>query len=323
MAKPARELKDHTHHLLARILKGTSLNGLGVDSPRMVQVLNSVVPVVQSAAERTDALYRAEDGSIWHVEYDMGSGHGRVTRWIRYHLAVAEHYPRQAVQTVIVWGRRRTPLLLRVQGVTLEAKQVCLRNQDGDARLHAWVQRGEPLEAAQALEVALLPWMGLRPPYGEKLRQILPLLAGMDRRRREGVVQALLAFTYERAPPEDWEHMVEVLDVMGLASKLWEDLDRKIRAEGRAEGQAEGRAQGQAEGQAQGLRSGRCQDVLDAFEARFRVVPAAVKRAVAQEQDAERLSVWLRGIIRATDEAEAVRIVTGAHGRSQDGGVRG
>ena len=122
---------------------------------------------------------------------------------------------------------------------------------------------------------------------------------------------------------------------MGLASKLWEDLDRKIRAEGRAEGQAEGRAegraeghaegraQGQVEGQAQGLRAARCQDVLEAFEARFNVVPAAVKRAVVEEQDAERLSVWLRGIIRATDEAEAVRVVTGAHGRPQGGGVRG
>ena len=147
----------------------------------------------------------------------------------------------------------------------------------------------------------------MRPPYGEKLRQILPLLAGLVRRRREGVVRALLAFTYRQATPEDWARTVEVLDVMGLPSKLWEDLDRKIRAEGRAEGRAAGRAEG--------FRAGRRQGVLEVFEARLNVVPAAVKRAVAEEQDAERLSVWLRGIIRAIDEAEAMRVVAGAQER--------
>lgn len=89
--------------------------------------------------------------------------------------------------------------------------------------------------------------------------------------------------------------MLEVLREMAITPNLFEDLKDIGRADGRAEGEAKGRRA----------------EVLEAFKARFEAVPEAVQQAVSTEKDGEVLSAWLRGIIRAKDQVEAVRIVIG------------
>ncbi len=295
MPEPSREIKDHTLRLVATLTEGASLKSLGVESPRMVRILDSVVPVLVSAAERTDVLCEAEDGSIWDIEFEMGTGHGRVVPWMRYHLAAMERYPDRPVHTVIVWGKRQTPLPLRAGAITMKANQVCLSRRNGDAVLRGLVARGRPVAAEEVPEIALLPLMGLSPPYGEKVREVVPLLAGLDAGLRDTVLKAMLVFLYERVTPEEWAHLAEVLNTMGLPSKLWEDMYNKGWAEGEAKGEAKGR---QA-------------DVLEAFEVRFETVPESVRQAVSAEKDGDVLSAWHRGIIRAKDQAEAARIITG------------
>ena len=122
---------------------------------------------------------------------------------------------------------------------------------------------------------------------GEKVREVVPLLAGLDAGLRDTVLKAMLVFLYERVTLRGWAHVAEVIGAMGLPSKLWEDMYNKGWAEGR-------RA-----------------DVLDAFEVRFAAVPAAVRQAVSAEKNEARLAAWHRGIIRATDLSEAVRMVIG------------
>ena len=94
---------------------------------------------------------------------------------------------------------------------------------------------------------------------------------------------------------------------MAITPNLFEDLEAMGREKGRAEGRAEGRTVGEAEGRIEGRQA----DVLDAFKVRFDVVPEAVCQAVSAEKDGDVLSAWHRGIIRAKDQAEAARIITG------------
>ena len=142
---------------------------------------------------------------------------------------------------------------------------------------------------------------------GEKVREVVPLLAGLDAGLRDTVLKAMLVFLYERVTLRGWAHVAEVIGAMGLPSKLWEDMYNKGWAEGAAKGEAEGEARGEARGRAEGRRA----DVLDAFEVRFAAVPAAVRQAVSAEKNEARLAAWHRGIIRATDLSEAVRMVIG------------
>ena len=53
--------------------------------------------------------------------------------------------------------------------------------------------------------------------------------------------------------------------------------------------------------------------VLEAFAARFDAVPAAVRDTVAQASDLERLSQWLRVVVRAQDADGAAAAVLETH----------
>ena len=79
MALQGRVWKDHALRLVFSILaRGGSLRPLRIDAPRMVRALDSVVPTVQTAAHETDALLEAEDGSVWHLEFQFGGGQEQV-----------------------------------------------------------------------------------------------------------------------------------------------------------------------------------------------------------------------------------------------------
>ncbi len=53
--------------------------------------------------------------------------------------------------------------------------------------------------------------------------------------------------------------------------------------------------------------------LLEAFAARFEDPPAAVRDAVAATSDLERLSQWLRAVVRAADATEVAAAVLGDH----------
>ncbi len=119
----------------------------------------------------------------------------------------------------------------------------------------------------------------------------VPLLEPLEPALREVILNAMLALAYFRASPAERRRVMEVLAEMAITPNLFDDLKDMGRAEGRIEG--------------------RRADVLEAFAVRFDAVPEPVRQEVGTERDAERLTAWLRGIIRATDRAEAVRVVLG------------
>jgi hypothetical protein len=80
---------------------------------------------------------------------------------------------------------------------------------------------------------------------------------------------------------------------------------REGRAEGRRQGRAEGRRQGRAEGRRQGLEEGQLRtardDVLNILEARFKKVPARVKKALSTVDDRKTLKLLLRQAVTAVN----------------------
>ena len=291
---PSREMKDHVLRLVFSILaRGGSLRSLvAADAPRLVRALDSVVPTVQTAAEETDALLEAEDGSIWHLEFQFSGGREQVARWVRYHLAVVERYPDRDVHTVILWGMRRRPVRLVAGEVVFGARQVLLGEQEGDQLLEAY--SGGHVSPEDAVLLALLPLMRVRRPMPELIAAAVPVLEPLEPALRLDILTAMSALAYfraSRASPVEQARVLEVLREMAITPNLFEDL----------------KDMGRAEGEAKGRRA----DVLEAFEVRFEAVPEAVRQAVATEKDGTVLSAWLRGIIRAKDQAEAVRLVTG------------
>ena len=200
--------------------------------------------------------------------------------------------------TVIFWGRRRGPeRAFRLGQVTFQPRQVFLQDLFAEAELARWSLRAKqgPLGREAALELAMLPLMRHTLGMRALLEAALPVAERLEADLRAPTRAAMLCLGYgELQTPTDraWARG-ELLNMPVVGQELFEDLVR--------DGERAG-----AVHQAQ-------KAVLEAFAARFDAVPTAVRDAVAQASDPERLSQWLRGVVRAQDAAGAAAAVLDAH----------
>jgi hypothetical protein len=266
----------------------------GVPCPEEVEVLPPVIPLLETKAVVVDGLLRGvDDGSIWSLEFEMGSpDYGRL---IEHHVAVARAYPDTQVETVVFWGRNRpTPHEVRCGRATLEAHQVFLAAMDGDGelrRLRQVVAEGQSLTSGDILLLATLPLMHHEQRVWDVVAAAAPLAAGLPPHLERGVVSAMGALAYSALKPEERPFLLEVLGRMPVGEELFEDL----RHEGEVRGE---------------LRRARAA-VLEAFEAHFDHVPASVREAVAGVEDLALLSAWLRATVRARDVTAAEQAILG------------
>ena len=306
MAEPPRESKDRSLRWLFDLAVGCTLEGVQVHSPRLVRVLPSVVSTVQVRADEVDKVFEAEDGSIWHLEFQQGGGGRQDTiRLATYHLALAASYAPHAVHTVIFWGRGAPPARrLVVEEVEFRPTQVFVGSMDGAALLSQLLdqtKRGILLAREQLVAVALLPLMRHRESMLEVLRHLRPVVETLTPELQRPVMGAVTALAYSRLTPEEKPRIREVLIGMALAEEFFRDMTEL----GRQEGWQQGLEQGRQQGRQQGLR----ETLLDGFSVRFGAVPAVVREAVDAVEDLDRLRGMCRAVLRAKDQAEAQRAV--------------
>ena len=253
--------------------------------------------------EQTHRAFLAEDGSIWTFEFQFRDSGVDLARMAGYHLSRVRQYPRQAVHTVVSWGRRLPSRQhLQVQQVTSQPHQVFLQAMLAEEEVERWRQgsQQEPsLGREAALELAMLPLMRHTLGMRALLEAALPIAERLEADLRAPTRAATLCLGYgELQTPTDraWARG-ELLNMAVVGQELFEDLVRDGEEKGRREGEVH---------QAQ-------KAVLEAFAARFDAVPTAVRDAVAQASDPERLSQWHRAVVRAQDAAGAAAAVLDVH----------
>jgi len=302
MPEPPRESGDHALRYLSALTPGSSLSIFDLPSPRFVRVLPSVVPVIATAAEETDQVLEGADGSVWHLEFQLGGGAGDAARLLGYHLALLGSYPHRQVTTVVFWARatkRPEPLEVDHQ-VVFAPYQVFLGSMDGAALLaeiSAQVAQAEPLSLDQLLAVAMLPLMRHAGSLLEVLRRAQPLVQTLEPKLQKPVMGAMAALAYSRLSPEERSRIREVLIGMPVAEEFFQDMKRE----------------GLQEGLQEGTVTAKREAVLDAFSLRFGAAPPSVQGAVEASTDAVRLTEWYRAIIRAPDRDAAQRAILGTH----------
>jgi hypothetical protein len=294
MAEVPREHNDHALRWLFQHLRNPSPRGFGVPCPEQVEVLSPVTPLLETKAVVVDGLLKGvPDGSIWSLEFEMGTtDYGRL---IEHHVAVARAHPGAQVESVVFWGRRHaSERVWRCGQATLEAHQVFSPDTDGASelrRLQAATPAGAALTDGYILLLATLPLMRHETRLWQVLQAVAPVAAASPADVEHGVVTAMGAMAYSALDPAERPHLLEVLGRMPAGQELFEDLRR--------EGELRG-----------ALRVAR-QAVLEAFEAHFDDVPAAVRTAVAGTEDLALLSAWLRTVVRARDAQMAAEAILG------------
>ena len=290
--EPPREKRDHGMRYLFDEVPNPSPRVFGVPCPENVEVLSPVIPLLETKAVVVDGLLRGvDDGSIWSLEFEMGSpDYGRL---IEHHVAVARAYRGTRVETVIFWGRDRSePHVVQCGRATLEAHQVFLPAMDGTKelrRLRQVVAEGQALTSGDILLLATLPLMHHQQSMWDVVAAAAPLAVGLPPNLERGVVSAMGALAYSALKPEERPFLLEVLGRMPVGEELFEDL----RAQGRHEGEIRDRREA----------------VLEVFTVRFQSVPEDVRRAVERADRLEVLRAWHQAAVLAADAQAAANAI--------------
>ena len=97
--------------------------------PHLTAVLESRMWEMAPSKQETDRTFRTADGTIWAFEFQFRVAQAEIARMAGHHLTLVRQHPRHAVQTMVLWGTRRSPArALHVQQITFRPRQVFLRS---------------------------------------------------------------------------------------------------------------------------------------------------------------------------------------------------
>jgi hypothetical protein len=280
-----RDAKDRVLRWLFEILRSVSLAPLGIDVPRPAAPLPADVLQVDVKRSATDALFRAEDGSILHVEFQMTSTPEDLRRFVIYDAVVLSRYedaPR--VHTVVLYGPRAARVLPERDfgSIAYKVHAVYLGKLDGEARLAEILEKVEAngrLEREDMLTLALVPLMRHERPLWQLLTEARPLFEFLPADMRDPLFGAMVVLGYTYEGEEDRTKLKEVLGLMSIGQEFIEDIMRD----------------GEARGEVKASRLA----VLEAIEVRFGQVPEAVRGKVEATVDLGTLRQWHRLALRA------------------------
>jgi hypothetical protein len=283
------DAKDRVLRWLMEVVGAGALTAFAVRVPPPVAPLSADVLHLEVRRAATDALFRAADGSVIHVEFQMTRHADDLRRFALYDAAVLSRYPdAPQVHTVVLYGPRARagPDAQAFGSLAYRVQAVYLGQWDGEAQLadlRAQLATTGQVAPADVLRLALVPLMRHRRPVWQLLQEAEPLLAAVPAALQRPLVGALMVLGYTYATAADRAKLKEVAGLMAFGDVLIQDL----------------------------LREGEARAVLEVLTLRFGPVPAAVASQVTGTTDTAQLTAWLRLAVQAQSLDEVIRALGG------------
>ena len=244
--------KDIIMKATAEMFKDRTLEMLGLKTARIVDVMPTVLPVVEAAEKRVDFVFLLEDETLLHLEFQTTVPEELLRRVAFYGARIVERHNRD-VNTAIIYSGRvdNAPDLLQKGSLTYRVTNVYLKTMDGDAeydRMKAKNEGGEALDEADLQKLIFLPLMKSKKPEAEMAIQAAELAKASKNKHTSFAIGAIVAITDKFLPEGYKKRLLEVLRMT--------QIEQWLREEGREEGLKEGRLEGKLEDARNALRKG-------------------------------------------------------------------
>src|SRR5690348_256582 len=95
---------DVVFKLEARPLVAALPRHLGLHLPPVVEQLATDLPRVDVHIEYMDALFRLQDGSLLHLEFQTTRRRQDLARFLLYDAQLAVKYPATTIHTIVIFG---------------------------------------------------------------------------------------------------------------------------------------------------------------------------------------------------------------------------
>ncbi|WP_287193055.1 hypothetical protein [Syntrophothermus sp.] len=218
------------------------MKAIGLDLPPIRDMLPTVIPVAEVKEERIDFLFRLEDGSLLHLEFQTTAAtRADMERFAGYDLKLLERY-REIIRTVVIYSGRVKEAPVGFDGGSLvyRVTNVYLKSWDGEKEyeyLRERIDRGEELSRAEIVRLIFLPLMKHDGAEGEVAIKAAELAKRIRDEKQNLVFAAIIALSDRYMTEAQKKRLLEVVTMT--------QIEQWIREEGRKEGRIEGKIEGE------------------------------------------------------------------------------
>ena len=235
----------------AEMFKDKTLEMFGLKTARIVDIMPTVLPMVEAREKRVDFVFLLEDETLLHLEFQTTVPEELLRRVAFYGARIIERHNRDVNTAIIYSGRiQNAPDLLNKCSLTYKVSNIYLKDMDGDAeysRLKSKIDREEPLNEADLQKLIFLPLMKSKQAETDMAIQAAELAKASQNKYTNFAIGALVAITDKFLPEEYKKKLLEVLRMT--------QIEQWLREEGMKEGLKEGERKGKREGKLETARN--------------------------------------------------------------------
>lgn len=169
MEENAYQNKDITSKLMAETLKGRSLAAFGLPELKIVDILPTNLPVIESNELRLDNLFLLSDGSLAIIDYESSFSRENFVKYLNYIARVIRRFAirrelkdLKQLKMVVIYTAdvERAEERYDLGGLILVVESAYLIHLDGSQiyhRLKNKIDAGEKLTEEELMELMILP----------------------------------------------------------------------------------------------------------------------------------------------------------------------
>ncbi|MBF0202664.1 MAG: hypothetical protein HQK66_15455 [Desulfamplus sp.] len=295
---------------IAEVLRGNTLEVLGVQTDRIQEVFGFEPVNISVKAGRVDVIARCENGDLYHIEEQRHLSRSDMYRFASQHFSAASQ-----------WGSKVTDIILASGRVTESAKTIITSSGSYkpiiiDFTLRdGWLRLKEIREAVASGDLSNLMELIFLPLYGKEESDARTDLAEQVVRfeielfKQKKVSDKLLAATLIMANKllskdrinELWEE-IKMLDIIEVAMEKGQEAGYKKGEEtGYKKGEETGYKKGRNEGRNEGRLNGFKELLMGLLIAKFNLIPRHIAVQIKKIQEAEVLQSLIHVIIKCED----------------------
>ena len=221
---------------MAETFRDKSLKFFGLDTPRIVDVVPTVLPVLDVKVNRTDYIFLLEDSTYLHLEFQTTVSMENLYRFALYDARIINK-DKVDVRTAVVYsGKIETaPERFRKGSLSYDVTNVYMKGFNGDKeykKLQKKILKSKPLDDIDLLKLIFLPLMKSEISEDEMAIKAAELAKNILGDVKTFVIGAIIAIT-DKFMSEDYRK--KLLEVLKLTH-----IEQMIREKGREEGLEEG-----------------------------------------------------------------------------------
>ena len=229
--------KDITAKLMADSLLGKSLAPFGLPDLKIVDILPTNLPAIESNELRLDNLFQLSDGSLAIIDYESSFDKENFVKYLNYIARVIKRFAVQKklgelkkIKMVVIYTAdvERAEVVYYLGGLLLVVEAAYLVRRDSDeiyCRLKRKIEAGEHLSGEELMELMVLP-LTVKGKQGKQIwiEKSVELARQLSERNEQmKVLAGILTFTDKVVDPAYADKIKEEMQMTLVGQLLMEE----------------------------------------------------------------------------------------------------